>query len=621
VAILFNDRNPGVYSEVRVNVIVVSPSGVFPLESQKDFAIATHLKRGDLAAHSRFVVDAAITSAFEHYGVYCKAMEYKENVMGARSQYTQIEKEFREEAEELTVTDSIQDTEAIELDEASPLVVRAETELTGYEVYKASEIEQEVREKTGNPAMPIQPHPDGHKKDGKDGRDDAFGRSYTKVRKTKPGPAPVSYIKTIPLRVIDDPNVEQVEVYFASCGNYIPQTVSSNITQQEIETMACNLFNGNFGLIDFRPPAPGIHYCFKAMFCRERENAAWLDCQRGDTAEEEWVLFGQELSDNDIIRIMEQRWFAPLKRFKDPLPRPLANNSIVMFERRLTDEEVDPEDVSGIPAADPMQIFRDRAWYKPPRPSTPVCFNSIETEIDDLRSFEDGVPKIRHVIAAGPHNVSLILRQNASPDRILEVLFRRTGIQGEWNVKIVDEGDVKKGTPRRALLTPLKAPIVPQNITPTVEEGEFRIFFGTIERKITAPINISPEEAMRRAAADAKLDDKLALDRSFPATLKTPPIVITKRIQPVEPRQAFPDTISIAQADHIEGGRPVNYHKIKCKGGESPDEQARLVSQAFNSPMWISEWVEEKDGLVHVQCRRLEFTTIKFSFKDKIIES
>jgi hypothetical protein len=50
IAQLFNDANPGIYAEVRVNVIVVSPSGVFPTESQKDFAIATHLKRGDLAA-------------------------------------------------------------------------------------------------------------------------------------------------------------------------------------------------------------------------------------------------------------------------------------------------------------------------------------------------------------------------------------------------------------------------------------------------------------------------------------------------------------------------------------------------------------------------------------------
>jgi hypothetical protein len=113
-------------------------------------------------------------------------MGYKENVMGARSQYTQVEKEFQVEAEELTVTDSIQDTDVIESDEADPSIVKTEAELTNYEVYKASETEQAVRDKTGNPAMPLMPHPDGHKKDGKDGRDDVFGKSYTSSRNPLP---------------------------------------------------------------------------------------------------------------------------------------------------------------------------------------------------------------------------------------------------------------------------------------------------------------------------------------------------------------------------------------------------------------------------------------------------
>jgi hypothetical protein len=53
VAMMFHDRNKDVYDEVRLNIIVVSPSGVFPMRSQKDFAIATGLKRGDLAAHAK----------------------------------------------------------------------------------------------------------------------------------------------------------------------------------------------------------------------------------------------------------------------------------------------------------------------------------------------------------------------------------------------------------------------------------------------------------------------------------------------------------------------------------------------------------------------------------------
>jgi hypothetical protein len=164
IAVLFQQAHT-----VRVNVIVVSPTGVFPMESQKDFAVATMLKRGDLAAHSRFVVDAAITSAFEHYGAYFKAMGYKENVMGARSQYTSVEREFQEEAADMNEVDSIRDVEAIEVGESGPMIVREEAELTGIEVLRAAEIEQDVRHKTGIPGKPLPPHPDGHKKDGKDG--------------------------------------------------------------------------------------------------------------------------------------------------------------------------------------------------------------------------------------------------------------------------------------------------------------------------------------------------------------------------------------------------------------------------------------------------------------------
>jgi hypothetical protein len=479
VHVRFQQLNTG-YSEVRLNVIVVSPSGVFPIESHKDFAIATGLSRGDLAAHSRSVVDAAITSAFEHYGVYGKAMGYKENVQGSRSQYTPVELEFQEEAADMDVVDSIRDVEAIECGETGPTVVREEAEMSLIELRKASEIEQNVREFTGIAEKPLFPHPDGLKKDGDDGKSDAFGRAYTKVRKTKPNPAPVSHIRTVPLRTPVEKNVEEIEVYFAFCGKYVPFIIRSDITQQQVEMLGSDYFKGNLGLIDFRPPQAGLHYRFKAMFCQDRENAAWIDCKRSDTADEEWVLFGQELSDNDIVRIMEIRWYVPLKKLKEKLPRPLENNSIVMFER-LTDEEVEEEEVSGVPAADPMDLFRDRSWYRPPRPMTPVDFRSTEVEYDDQRVTEDFIPKIIHQITAGPHQVTLMLKKDAPPERILEVLYRRTGIAGKWKVTITDEGDIKKGSPRKVLLESIGDVAVPKDAPKEMIEA--RVFFGTLERK------------------------------------------------------------------------------------------------------------------------------------------
>jgi hypothetical protein len=65
------------------------------------------------------------------------------------------------------------------------------------------------------------------------------------------------------------------------------------------------------------------------MYFKDRDNAVWTKCDRTDSADEEWVLFGQELSDADIVRIMEDRWFAPLKSIK--IVRPMENNQVLHF--------------------------------------------------------------------------------------------------------------------------------------------------------------------------------------------------------------------------------------------------------------------------------------------------
>jgi hypothetical protein len=99
---------------------------------------------------------------------------------------------------------------------------------------------------------------------------------------------------------------------------------------------------------------------------------------------------------------MEDRWFTPLKKIKPK--RPLENNSLIMFERRLVDGEVDEDEASGVAPVDPLDLFRNRDWYQPPRPMTPVSFQSIEPEEEDLA---DHAPKIIHEIITGPHKVRL----------------------------------------------------------------------------------------------------------------------------------------------------------------------------------------------------------------------
>jgi hypothetical protein len=76
-------------------------------------------------------------------------------------------------------------------------------------------------------------------------------------------------------------------------------------------------------------------------------------------------------------------------------------------------------------------------------------------------------------------------------------------------------------------------------------------------------------------------------------------------------RQALPDGITIFIATQVEKEIRINEHRIRCRGGETPDEQIDLVSKAFTKQMEISEWVG-RDGAIHLQCTRTAFTPIRF---------
>jgi hypothetical protein len=126
---------------------------------------------------------------------------------------------------------------------------------------------------------------------------------------------------------------------------------------------------------------------------------------------------------------------------------------------------------------------------------------------------------------------------------------------------------------------------------------------------------------MAHFVREMKLDEFWEVDRSWCGSNRAPPTAAAKRNEPKPLRKALPATVEDFVADHIEKGRHVNQHRIKCKGGESPEEQAILVSKAFIKPMEINEWKEESDGMIHMQCRRLEFTDIRFRMGDRVIDS
>jgi hypothetical protein len=272
---------------VGLNIIVVSPSGVFLQRSQKDFAVATMLPRSRLAAHARFVVDAAITQAHEHYGTYCKAYSTHEMVRRAHSKFNHVEQEFKEEADEMEVTGSIREVEVV--NEGEPLSME-DGEITSVELRRKSEIDQKTKELIGLPAKPLHPHPDGYKEDGADGKDHKFGEAYVRQGpKEKPKPGGVRYIKTLPMAKVDEA-VEQVDVCFGFKGNYIRTRVPSDLTHEDAERLGCAEFNGDVGLIEFRPPTKDLTYRSKAMYCKDRDNAVWTKCGRTDTSDEEWIL-------------------------------------------------------------------------------------------------------------------------------------------------------------------------------------------------------------------------------------------------------------------------------------------------------------------------------------------
>jgi hypothetical protein len=152
-----------------------------------------------------------------------------------------------------------------------------------------------------------------------------------------------------PKSVPKDPDT--VEVYFGLKGKYERVEIRSDATQEEIEMHGCDFYNGNVVLIECPPPMTDVSYKFKTMFCHDRENAASVKCDRTDTVDEEWILLGQELSDVEITRILEDRWMTSVLISK-PI-RPLVNDMTIHFAQRAPDQE-EPDEMSVAPLQSPF---------------------------------------------------------------------------------------------------------------------------------------------------------------------------------------------------------------------------------------------------------------------------
>jgi hypothetical protein len=166
---------------------------------------------------------------------------------------------------------------------------------------------------------------------------------------------------------------------------------------------------------------------------------------------------------------------------------------------------------------------------------------------------EEYVEKIMTQIKAGPHLVTLCLAKDASMERVIEVLRRRTGISGQWQGRVEQEGDATKSIPRMIELAPINV-TAPPNLPGAMTEA--RVFFGTLERKGSCSADLSDDAMLAHFAREAKMDQFWEVDRSWPGSNKAPPTVVAKRNEPKPMRQALPNTIDFFIAHHVEGESP-----------------------------------------------------------------
>jgi hypothetical protein len=213
-------------------------------------------------------------------------------------------------------------------------------------------------------------------------------------------------------------------------------------------------------------------------------------------------------------------------------------------------------------------------------------FHNFTAEPEDQWEHTE---KIMTQIIAGPHQAMLCLAKDATVERAIQVLRRRTGITGKWEGRVTTEGDIKKCQPRVIELTAIDVKS-PSGLPPA--STETRISFGTLEHKGVYHVGNEPAVTLAQAVHETGMDQIWEVDRSFVGSNKAPPTIIARRNEPKPLRQPLPETIESFIADHIEKGRRIASHKIKCKGNESREVQAELISKAFSKPMEISEWFQ-----------------------------
>jgi hypothetical protein len=197
-------------------------------------------------------------------------------------------------------------------------------------------------------------------------------------------------------------------------------------------------------------------------------------------------------------------------------------------------------------------------------------------------TYEGAEEAVLAVIDCPPHKIGLWLPKRMSMNRVIEEFKRVSGLDGEWEGQVVQEGN-----PRTVKAILKIAPSVPLALM--VEYIEDRVFSGTKLSDGLILATATPQETIAQALnGETGVTGSWEVQISGEATDIAPKTIVAKPVIPLETRRPLPPDIHGFTAIEWEGEARVGNKEIGCRGGETPGQQITLVVNSFKKAMSIT---------------------------------
>jgi hypothetical protein len=233
---------------------------------------------------------------------------------------------------------------------------------------------------------------------------------------------------------------------------------------------------------------------------------------------------GREVSDEDLCAFMEDRWQMRLSVVS--IKRPLTVNQEAVFKRRTEDEDEEDAEIEV-----PVRASEEKPW-RPARASTPGVGHM------EIMPYESVDEAILTVIDCPPHKIGFWLPKRMAMPRVIEEFQKLSGIGGEWEGQVVQEG-----SPRviKAILK-VPPPICPGS---NAELVQARVFFGTKLSEGVIKIQVTVEEALQIAinAERETITGQWRIQMSSEGTATASRTILAEPVLPVEKRRPLPPDI------------------------------------------------------------------------------